>query len=226
MERLPIHGSVMVADVRPVIRRPRTPGAARVVPGTDWRQVLPVLHGHIVTLREPRVSDATALWSMVSSEEVSRFMSAPPSSIDAFERFIAWTHRERAAGNFICFAVVPHGMDEPVGIFQIRRLDGPFETAEWGFAIGSGFWRTGVYADAAALVLEFAFNVIGARRLEARAAVENVRGNGALRKMGATREVVLHGTLEKDGQHLDQGLWTILDRDWQRARPVHSTRIH
>jgi hypothetical protein len=37
---------------------------------------------------------------------------------------------------------------------------------------------------------------------------------------------VLHGSLEKDGQYFDQGLWTILDRDWRRTRVVHSTRVH
>ena len=160
MERQLIQGS-SAADLRPLF-------SSSDAPRTDWRQALPVLSGQIVTLREPRLSDAAALWSMVSNEEVSRFMSAPPSSSAAFERFIAWTHRERAAGNFICFAVVPHGTEQPVGIFQIRRLDTDFQTAEWGFAIGSGFWHSGVYGDAAALVLEFAFNVIGARRLEAK----------------------------------------------------------
>jgi RimJ/RimL family protein N-acetyltransferase len=217
MERIPISG-LMNADVRAVI--------ATTTVGADWKQSLPELRGQVVTLREPRLSDAAALLSMVSSEEVSRFMSTPPASIDAFERFIAWTHRERAAGNFICFAVVPHGMDRPVGIFQIHRLDSTFETAEWGFAIGSRFWHSGVYGDAAALVLEFAFNTIGAHRLEARAAVANGRGNGALRKVGATRESVLHASLEKDGRYFDQGLWTILDQDWRRTRVVHSTRIH
>jgi ribosomal-protein-alanine N-acetyltransferase len=218
MERLLIRTST-AADVRSVMT---SAPASRA----DWKRALPMLCGDLVTLREPRLSDAAALWSMVSSEEVSRFMSAPPSSIDEFERFIAWTHRERAAGNFICFAVVPHGMAQPVGIFQLRRLDADFETAEWGFAIGSGFWHSGVYIDAAALVLEFAFEIIGARRLEARAAVANDRGNGALRKVGATREVVLQGSLEKDGEYFDQGLWTILDGDWRRARGFHSTRIH
>jgi ribosomal-protein-alanine N-acetyltransferase len=217
MERLPVPGSITPA-VRPVM--------ARAASAADWKRALPVLHGDIVTLREPRVSDASALLSMVSNEEVSRFMSTPPSSIDAFEQFIAWTHREREAGNFICYAVVPHGTDRPVGIFQIHRLDANFETAEWGFAIGSSFWHSGVYGDAAALVLEFAFNIVGARRLEARAAVANGRGTGALRKVGATCESVLQASLEKDGQYFDQGLWTILDRDWRRTRLVHSTRIH
>jgi RimJ/RimL family protein N-acetyltransferase len=220
MNRLSAHGSSMAADVHSVV------SGAQTVERRDWRQALPVLRGEIVTLREPRLSDAAALWSMVSSEEVSRFMSSPPSSVDGFERFIAWTHRERAAGNFACFAVVPHGREQPIGIFQIRRLDSTFESAEWGFAIGSDFWKSGVYVDAAALVLEFAFNTIGAHRLEARAAVANGRGSGALRKMGATRESVLRGSLLKDGQYLDQGLWTILDREWRRARLVHTTRVH
>jgi RimJ/RimL family protein N-acetyltransferase len=75
-------------------------------------------------------------------------------------------------------------------------------------------------------VLEFAFNTVGARRLEARAAVANGRGNGALRKVGATRESVLLASLEKNGEYFDQGLWTILDRDWRRTRVLHSTRVH
>jgi ribosomal-protein-alanine N-acetyltransferase len=210
----------IASEVRTVIGRPYEG------PRNDWRHALPTLRGHLVTLREPEPGDAAALWSMVSSEEVSRFMSAPPPTVREFERFISWTHRERAAGTFICFAVVPRGMTQPVGIFQVKRLDSTFETAEWGFAIGSAFWRTGVYADAAALVLEFAFNVLGARRLEARAAVANDRGNGALLKMGATREGILRGALQKDGRSLDQGLWTILDRDWRRTRLVHSALVH
>jgi len=183
----------------------------------DWRHGLPVLRGSVVTLREPRVSDAAALWSMLASTEVSRFMAAPPPSVEAFERFIAWTLTERAAGNYACFVVVPHGQEQPIGLFQLRRLDASFETAEWGFALGSDFWSSGVYADAAAMVIEFAFAAVGAHRLEARTAVANGRGSGALRKMGATREAILEGSLEKDGQRLDQALWTIRDLDWRRT---------
>ena len=146
---------------------------------------------------------------MLASTEVSRFMATPPSSVEGFERFIAWTIAERAAGNYACFVVVPHGMDQPIGLFQLRRLDATFETAEWGFALGSDFWSNGVYADAAEMVIEFAFAAVGAHRLEARTAVANGRGSGALRKMGATPRGDPRGSLEKDGQRLDQVLWTI-----------------
>src|SRR4030095_5198820 len=84
------------------------------VTSSDWRQTLPVLTGTMVTLRELRLSDAPSLLAMLSTEEVSRFISPPPTTVEGFERFIAWTHRERAAGNYICFAVVPHGMDAAI----------------------------------------------------------------------------------------------------------------
>jgi len=193
---------------------------------SDWRQALPVLTGTLVTLRELRLSDAPSLLAMLSTEEVSRFISPPPTTVEGFERFIAWTHRERTAGNYVCFAVVPHGMDTAIGIFQVRQLEPGFSTAEWGFAIGSAFWGSGAFLDGAKMVLDFAFDVVGANRLEARAAVANGRGNGALRKIGAVQEGVLRKSFLRNGDYLDQTLWTILDDDWRQTRLVWGARIH
>ena len=56
-------------------------------PGTvssDWRAALPVLVGSKVTLRELEVSDASALFSMLTPEEVSRFISPPPTTVEGF----------------------------------------------------------------------------------------------------------------------------------------------
>ena len=192
----------------------------------DWRRQLPIIVGKGLTLRGLRLSDAASLLTMLSTEEVARFLSPPPTTIEGFERFIAWTHRERAAGNYACFAVVPHGMDTAVGIFQIRQLEPGFGTAEWGFAIGSGFWGTGIFMDGARLVIDFAFDTIRTHRLEARAAILNGRGNGALRKVGAVQEGVLRKSFLRNGEYLDQALWTILDEDWKQQRVVWGARIH
>ena len=193
---------------------------------TDWRTGLPVLTGSRVTLREMRVSDAPSLFAMLSTEEVARFISPPPTTIEGFERFIMWANRERAAGTYACFAIVPHGMDTAIGIFQVRQLESGWGTAEWGFAIGSPFWGTGVFSDGARLVLDFAFETIGAHRLEARAAVQNARGNAALRKLGAVQEGVLRRSFLRNGQYLDQALWAILDEDWQMGLSIPVPKVH
>ena len=62
--------------------------------------------------------------------------------------------------------------------------------------------------------------------MEARAAVLNGRGNGALEKLGAKRECVLRKSFLRDGEYLDQILWTILAEDWRRARVVPGAPIN
>jgi RimJ/RimL family protein N-acetyltransferase len=154
---------------------------------------------------------------MLQAEEVTRFISPLPATADAFVRFVKWTHQQRAAGQFICFAVVPAGMSTAIGVFQVRALDPGFSVAEWGFALGSPFWGTGLFAEAARLVGDFAFGTIGVRRLEARASVDNDRGNGALRKLGATPEGMLRRSFLWQGEYHDQVLWSILDSDWKKG---------
>ena len=217
-----IHGTQSMTNLQAVL------ASARIETTTtsDWKQALPVLTGSMATLRELRLSDATSLLAMLSTEEVARFISPPPTTVEGFERFIAWTHRERAAGNYACFAVVPHGMDTAVGIFQVRQLEPGFGTAEWGFALGSAFWGTGMFMDGARMVIDFAFDTIKTHRLEARAAILNGRGNGALRKIGAMQEGILRKSFLRNGEYLDQALWTILDEDWKSHRVIWGARIH
>jgi ribosomal-protein-alanine N-acetyltransferase len=193
---------------------------------SDWRQVLPVLSNGGITLRELRSSDAAALLELLTHEEVSRFISPPPTTVEGFERFISWAQRERAAGRYICFAVVPAGMDTAIGIFQVRQLEPTFATAEWGFALGQAFWGTGAFKTAAELTIEFAFETVGIQRLEARAVVENGRGNGALAKIGAVREATLRRSFLRNGRFFDQALWSLVREDWRRAKAVWGSAVH
>ena len=193
---------------------------------SDWRQALPVLTAGGVTLRELQHSDAASLLEMLASVEVARFISPPPTTVEGFERFIAWTHQERAEGRYVCFAVVPAGLTQAVGIFQIRAMEPGFGISEWGFAIGSPFWGTGAFVNAARTTVDFAFELLGVHRLEARAAVENGRGNGALAKIGAVKEGVLRRSFLHDGRYIDQALWSIVREDWRQGKAVWGSIVH
>jgi len=191
----------------------------------DWRLGLPTLTGSMVTLREVGPSDAQALYAALTTGDVSRFASPPPPTVDGFERFIEAAQRRRAAGEYACFAVVPRNAEPAIGWFQVRSLEPGFKTAEWDFALAAEYWGTGVFVDGARLTLDFVFAAIGAHRLEARVAVANGRGNGALRKMGAVRECELRGSFLRDGEYYDQRLWTILLEDWHRGCAVGGVRV-
>jgi RimJ/RimL family protein N-acetyltransferase len=200
------------------------PPIDRTTPASDWRTGLPVLTGSTITLRELRVEDAAPLLFALTTEEVSRFISPPPTTVDGFERFIAWALGQREAGRYICFAIVPRGMNVAVGLFQVRSLEIGFGIAEWGFAMSSEYWGTGMFVEGAKMTVDFAFDAVGVHRLEARAALKNGRGNGALRKIGAVQEGVLRRSFLRNGEYLDQALWTILADEW-RAKAVWGPRV-
>lgn len=215
----------------PTSAPPKTPvtmamGNTTAAVSSDWKTTLPVLQAKGVTLRELRLSDAPSLLALLTTEEVTRFISPPPTTIEGFKRFIQWAQREREAGRYVCFAVVPAGCETAVGLFQVRQLDPIFGTAEWGFALGSAYWGSGLFVSGAQLVIDFAFDVIGVHRLEARAAVENGRGNGALRKIGAVQEGVLRKSFLRNGHYLDQSLWTILPEDRYRSKAVWGSKAN
>jgi ribosomal-protein-alanine N-acetyltransferase len=206
----------------------------------DWRHRLPTLSTGEVVLREVRASDAQSLVSLLTTPEITRFISTPPQDTEGFERFIAASQRLRASGEGACFAVTLRDYDTAIGIFQVRQvspsegsakqLGGAIDTAEWGFAIGSPFWGTGVFEQSAALVMEFAFERIRVHRLEARCAVKNGRGGKALLKVGAVPEGILRKAFTRGNEHLDQVLYAIVEPDWRacrdQARSNRLTLVH
>ncbi len=208
--------------------------------GDDWRYSLPVLSAGEVVLREVRSGDAPALVSLLTTPEITRFISAPPQTADGFERFITASQRMRASGEGACFAVTLRDYNTAIGIFQVRQvtpsedearqIGGAMDTAEWGFALGYPFWGTGVFEQSAALVMEFAFERVRVHRLEARCAVKNARGSRALLKVGAVPEGILRKAFIAGGEHLDQVLYAIVENDWRtcrdQARAARLTLVH
>jgi RimJ/RimL family protein N-acetyltransferase len=186
-------------------------------PPCSWRDAAPVLTGEHCALRELQVADAPLLVPVLTDPEVMRFMSPPPATVERFAWFIEWSRREREAGRYLAFALVPHAQAAPVGVLQLRQLEPEFRTAEWGVAMAPQYWGAGLFLDAARLLLDFAFTELGVHRLEARAALANGRSQAAMRKLGAVQEGVLRRSLTTaDGQRLDQVLWSLLDEDWRQ----------
>lgn len=195
-------------------------------PAPHWQVALPDLANDLVTLREVCRADAPALCATLSTAEVRRYMSPPPGDIPGFERFVEWAQSERRAGRLMCFAVVPANSTTAIGLFQVRQVDPEFTVGEWGAALGSQFWGTGLFTSAAELLFDFLFDHVGLRRLEARAAVRNGRANGAARKMGSVPEGVIRQGLSCGGHLFDQLMWSLLAEDWQQSKADDHPVVH
>ena len=182
----------------------------------DWWVQVPVLSGPSIRIREVEAGDAAALLELFCDPLVNRHLYPPPSTLTKFEGFIEWAQRQREVAKVVCFVVVPNGLQQPIGLFQLRALDGQFHLAEWGFAMAPSFWSTGLFEEAARLVAEFAF-AIGVKRIEARAVVKNGRANRALEKLGAKGEALLRKSFK---QSEPQFLWAIIADEWSAPQTI------
>jgi ribosomal-protein-alanine N-acetyltransferase len=186
--------------------------------GDGWRRALPVLSNDSVTLRGLLQSDAPHLHAQIARPAVTRYLKGSPQTVQELRSFIRWTHTQRRQGGNICYGIVPAGQERAVGLVQIWPVERDFSTAEWGFVIGESYWGSGLFVGCAQLLLDFAFRHLGVRRLESRAVDLNVRGNGVLRKLGATREGVLRAGFRNGAESYDHVMWSILASEWAMHR--------
>ena len=183
-----------------------------------WTNRVPTLHGDLTTLREVAESDVYPLFTLFSDPAVTAFMAPPPPTLAKFAGFVEWAHQQRAQARGVCFGIVPHGMTAAVGILQLR-LDPSSSAAEWGFVLSAHFWSTGVFADAANAILEFAFTTIHVERLDARIALRNKRAHAAVQKLGARFETTLASTSPPGIQRDPESVWALAEHNWRnRAR--------
>ena len=182
--------------------------------------MLPTLRDSLVTLRPLKAADAPSLLSHVYTPLVLAYISPPPNSIEGFKRFIRWTHVQRRRGSHLCFGIVAAGDVRPAGLAQLWAVEPDFSTAECGFVMGETVWGRGLFEASAGLLLDFAFDTLGVRRLEMRTADANERGNRALAKLGAVREGTLRCGFRSGDILLDHAMWSILADEWYERRLV------
>ena len=175
----------------------------------------PVLRGRATTLRPLKKGDAPSLLAAFESPRVSRFITPAPTSLAQYEEFIAWARRVGRARRHFVYGVVPEGLTCPVGLMHLWKLETDFSVAECGFVLAESCWGTGIFVDGAEALLRFAFDDLHVHRLEARSAVDNGRGNGAMRKIGLSCEGRLRSCFRLQDQFVDHYMWAALASEWR-----------
>jgi RimJ/RimL family protein N-acetyltransferase len=192
----------------------------------NWQTELPTLAARQVTLREPGPQDLGHLVELLSTPDATRFGLGDSPTALLVQRLIERAAADRAAGTAFTYVITLGPRRAPVGLIQVRRLDPAFELAEWECTLAPRARGCGVFVEAIRLVGSFSFDVVGVRRLETRVLLRNGRGNTALRKLGAVEEGILRRAVRRDGEYLDQVLWSLLKEDWGDRWISTAPRVH
>ena len=90
-----------------------------------------------------------------------------------------------------------------------------------GYAYGRAAWGRGIATEAARVMVEMGFDVLGLRRIWAACDPENTGSRRVLEKVGMQVEGLLRGDTVIRGEVRDTLLWGILEPEWQALNKEH-----
>jgi ribosomal-protein-alanine N-acetyltransferase len=124
------------------------------------------------------------------------------------------------------WAIYPIDSDKSVGTVTLQKVDRNNGGAEFGIMVGDkDHWGKGASAEAIHILVEFAFNTLGLRRLAAGTYSKNHGINFTLKKMGFVIEgKIRKAFLARSGTYIDGYRWGLLAEEWIGLKSALSPR--
>jgi N-acetyltransferase len=191
---------------------------------SEWIEPI-TLEGRFVRLEPLTLSHANAMREHYDPI-VETFMSrgAPKdTSLTAMEAYIEMLNSEP---NRINFAICIQGSSDVAGRISYSEIRASHKALEIGTMIVPKFQGGFCNPESKLLMLEHAFEVLGAVRVQFKADARNERSLRALEKLGATKEGVLRKYQTRpDGFVRDSVVFSILDSEWQAVKVKLEERL-
>jgi RimJ/RimL family protein N-acetyltransferase len=174
-----------------------------------------VIRTERLVVRPFEPGDLEALHDMRSREEVVRFLYEPPSTLEVDRARLA-----RRMGN-VRFAITGDGIglaavrDEAVvGDYSLFLLSAEHRQAEIGFVVHPDHQGRGYATEAAAALLELAFDGFGMHRVIGRLEARNTPSARVLEKLGMRREAHFVENELVKGEWQSELVYAVLAAEW------------
>lgn len=187
---------------------------AEPVPSPRDAPTVGALEGHTIRLVLFADRHLAPFAAMLDDSDIQRFTRVPFSPPPSFPQ--AWLARYRAGradGTREAFAVEDRSDGSFLGIAVAPSIDPEARTVELGYLVAPAARGRGVGTEALRLMVPWAFEVLGARRLELLISVDNEGSKVVARRSGFVFEGVLRGRHFKDDLWEDTEIWSRLPTD-------------
>ena len=189
----------------------------------------PTLQGRTVRLEPLARRHRDGLLAAASDERIWEHWSFNPArSEQAFDAWLDGCVAAAAAGSESHFATILLATGEPVGSTSFCTICEQDRGIEIGWTwLTPAVWGSGVNTEAKFLQLRYAFEVLGAVRVQWDTYATNARSRAALTKLGATFEGVLrnYSIRQADGRPVSSAFYSVTDDEWPTVRANLSARI-
>jgi RimJ/RimL family protein N-acetyltransferase len=178
-----------------------------------------VLEDDRVILRSILIEDIDHLANYVLSEpEIWKYSLMAINKVEDLKGYIESAIDSRNNKTAYPFIVFDKQLNKYVGSTRFYDTQLSFETTQLGYTwYSKEVWSTGLNTHCKYLLLQFAFEQIGFKRVEFRADNDNKRSIAAMQKIGCTVEGVLRSHLPKpDGTRRDSIILSITKEEWEQ----------
>ena len=131
-------------------------------------------------LRELTAQDSAALLVLFSNPEITRYMDIDPLQSEAEAREIIDFHFEDSACRWGLF---DPETDTLIGTCGYHRWQKSVHTAEIGYDLSPAYWGKGIMQEALNAIIDFGFNTMDLRIIEAEVEPENKQSIRLLEKL-------------------------------------------
>jgi RimJ/RimL family protein N-acetyltransferase len=192
-----------------------------------WAEVAAVpLENDYVLLRPLTEEDRAALHGQAMDPSIWRYFVTLIETDADFEAFFNAALADQAAGRRVTFCITDKSSGRAAGsmsMFNMAEQDGRLEIG-WSW-LGKEFQGMGINRWAKYLLLEHAFERMGAERVEFKTDALNTQARHGLLNIGATEE----GTLRSynpmpGGRRRDAVFFSVLKGEWPRVKAQLAVR--
>lgn len=138
--------------------------------------------------------DAAAMYkNWASDKEVTKFLTWPTHASQEVSQSVMedWV-KQYANENYYHWAIVlKDNGDEPIGDIAVVGMKENISMAHVGYCIGRNWWNQGITSEALKAVIDFLFDVVEVKRIEARHDPKNPNSGKVMKKCGMKYEGTL-----------------------------------
>jgi RimJ/RimL family protein N-acetyltransferase len=180
------------------------------------------LTGRIARLEPLRIEHSAALFTAIreKADLLRYFALIQPRVVGEMEQLVADSLRRQEQGICLPFAIVDLTTGRVVGETQYYTIDQEHHGLEIGYTwLAPAVQRSGINTECKYLLLSYAFESLGAIRVQLKTHHLNIQSQRAIERLGAVKEGVLRNhVIMPDGSYRHSVYYSIIASEWPQVK--------